>query len=101
MIYVKETYPKEKFEIAFKELWIGMWELNLDLSDPELLQRTLSKHFPDEEVKGILEATKTREYKQKLLENTQRAVDRGAFGAPWIWAVNEKGEQEPFFGSDR
>jgi glutathione S-transferase kappa 1 len=101
MIYIKEVYPKEKFELAFQELWIAMWELNLDLSKPEALQATLLKHFQESQVREILEATKTAKYKQALLENTQKAVDRGAFGAPWIWAVNGKGEAEPFFGSDR
>jgi glutathione S-transferase kappa 1 len=38
-------------------------------------------------------------------ENKQRVVDQtmgaGAFGAPWIVAVNSDGERKAWFGNDR
>ena len=40
-------------------------------------------------------------YKQRLNDNTKEALERGAFGCPWFWVCNSKGEEEPFFGSDR
>lgn len=42
-----------------------------------------------------------KEWKDKLLANTQKALDLGAFGAPWMWVRNGEGKEEPFFGSDR
>jgi glutathione S-transferase kappa 1 len=36
-----------------------------------------------------------------LLANTQKVLDQGAFGAPWMWVRNTAGREEPFFGSDR
>jgi glutathione S-transferase kappa 1 len=39
--------------------------------------------------------------KDLLTATTQEALDRGAFGAPWLWVTNEEGKSEPFFGSDR
>lgn len=46
-------------------------------------------------------AAETKEWKDKLLANTQEALDQGAFGAPWFWVRNAEGKEEPFFGSDR
>ena len=36
-----------------------------------------------------------------MVANTQKVLDQGAFGAPWMWVRNEEGKEEPFFGSDR
>jgi glutathione S-transferase kappa 1 len=52
-------------------------------------------------VAEILKAASEKEWKDKLLANTQKALDLGAFGAPWFWVRNGEGKEEPFFGSDR
>ena len=78
-----------------------MWEQGHDVSKPEILAEVLARHFSADDVKRILEAANTQEWKQKLNDNTQRALEKGAFGAPWFWVRNGKGEEEPFFGSDR
>lgn len=101
MVYVKEKYSKEKYEAAFLELWVSMWEEQNDISKPEKMAETLSRHFSAEDVQKIMAAASSPEYKQNLNENSQRALDKGAFGAPWFWVRNAKGEEEPFFGSDR
>ena len=62
---------------------------------------TKSGLFSESEVKSIMEATTQKEWKDKLLGNTQKALDQGAFGAPWFWVRNGEGKEEPFFGSDR
>ena len=36
-----------------------------------------------------------------LERNTREAHKRGAYGAPWFWMRNYRGEEEPIFGSDR
>ncbi|GKT88374.1 LOW QUALITY PROTEIN: DSBA-like thioredoxin domain-containing protein [Colletotrichum tofieldiae] len=43
----------------------------------------------------------TQEIKDSVKAKTQEAIERGAFGAPWFWVVNDEGKGEPFFGSDR
>ena len=48
-----------------------------------------------------MKAAEEKEWKQKLLANTKKVLDQGAFGAPWIWVRNGEGKEEPFFGSDR
>lgn len=101
MAYVKDTFPQEKYEASFRELFVAMWEQGLDLSKPELMADALSRHFSHDEVKRIMEGANSAEYKKKLSDNTQKALDLGAFGCPWFWVRNDKGEEEPFFGSDR
>lgn len=101
MVFTKASFPRDRYEAAFQELWHAMWEQGHDVSKPDLLADVLARHFQPAEVRRILEAAGEPVWKQKLLDNTQRALERGAFGAPWFWVRNGKGEEEPFFGSDR
>lgn len=78
-----------------------MWEHEIDVSNPELLAQVLSKSFPEQQVREILEKANSPEFKQALNDNTKEALERGAFGCPWYWVRNSKGDEEPFFGSDR
>lgn len=59
------------------------------------------KLFTKEQVEEIMKGTETPQIKEALKKTTQEALDKGAFGNPWIWVTDEKGRQEPFFGSDR
>ena len=57
------------------------------------------KLFTDEDVKKIMEGREST--KEKVKQLTAEAVDKGAFGAPWLWVTNRDGKSESFFGSDR
>ncbi|EFE34925.1 2-hydroxychromene-2-carboxylate isomerase, putative [Trichophyton benhamiae CBS 112371] len=48
----------------------------------------------------VAEKANTAEIKQKLVSNTDRSVESGAFGLPWMECTNSKGETESFFGVD-
>ena len=74
---------------------------HIDISDPKLLSSVLAKHFSPDEVTEILEAAGTKEFKDMLAANVSRAVELGAFGAPFFSVTNAEGKTEPFFGSDR
>lgn len=93
--------PREEFEAAFEEMWQALWGRNEQISDPKVLTQVLSRIFPPDRIESIMMSAASTEYKQKLNENTQKALDRGAFGAPWFWVRNSAGQEEPFFGSDR
>ncbi|SPQ22292.1 1ccfb226-91c5-4f88-9ec6-58a996384cfb [Thermothielavioides terrestris] len=41
--------------------------------------------FTPDEVQRIMARAATEEMKQVLKSATQAALDRGAFGAPWLW----------------
>lgn len=102
MTYVKEKYPKDRFEEAFLVLWEYIFFQHIDISKPESMARALADgKFSEPEIKEIMTAAGEGGFKQKLLDRTQEAVDKGAYGAPWFWVRNGKGEEEPFFGSDR
>lgn len=101
MIYVKDHFDRETFEQAFLSTWRYSFVDHINIEKPENMAKCLAEHFSETDVKAIMAAAKTQEYKDKLTANTKAALDRGAFGAPWFWLTNDKGEQEPLFGSDR
>ncbi|KAF2467221.1 glutathione S-transferase kappa 1 [Lindgomyces ingoldianus] len=100
LVYVKAAHPKS-FVLTFFDIFSEMWENGIDVSKPELMAKVLSKRYTDPQVREILENANNTEYKQKLNDNTKEALDRGAFGCPWYVVKNSKGDEEPFFGSDR
>ncbi|KAM0246196.1 hypothetical protein ACHAQJ_010312 [Trichoderma viride] len=110
--YVKANYSEATFLATFEACYIAFWmPPNTNLIPEENLRAVLQgatekpgksdskKLFTEEEVEKIMQGRSGM--KDVLLATTKRAVDQGAFGAPWIWVTNAKGEQEPFFGSDR
>lgn len=103
LTFIKKQYDNEKFETAFLHCFEDMWkEKQIDISVPANLSTTLSKVFTEAQVQEILQAAADPKIKEELTKTTARVVnDLGAFGCPWFWVRNGKGEQEPFFGSDR
>jgi glutathione S-transferase kappa 1 len=110
--YIKANYPQAVFLATFENLFKAFWTPpNVNLIPEENLRAVLlgatenpgksdsKKLFTEEEVEKIMQGRS--QMKDVLLHFTKKAVDQGAFGAPWIWVTNAKGEQEPFFGSDR
>ncbi|KAJ5333860.1 uncharacterized protein N7506_007643 [Penicillium brevicompactum] len=102
MIYIKKQFSQEKFEATFLTLWEWMFYKSIDISKPEQLAKLFqSNGYSDSDIRQIFEAASSPEYKQALTANTQTALDKGAYGAPWFWVRNSEGKEEPFFGSDR
>lgn len=102
MIYIKTHYPRSRYETTFLSLWEWMYHRNINISKPEHMAELLKSHnYTEQEIKDILAAASSPQYKEALTSNTQKALDRGAYGAPWFWVRNSEGREEPFFGSDR
>ena len=101
MIYVKDNFPREKFEQAFLTLWDYNWVRHIDPSKPEGMTRCLSEHFTEAQVRDSMGGAQQPKYKQALTDQTKKCVASGAFGAPWFLVTNGEGKTEPFFGSDR
>lgn len=101
MTYIEEKYPPEKLEAIAIESWIMLWKEEKDISKPEIMAECLSRHFGEQDVKAILQASNSPEYKNKLVANTDYILSHGAYGCPWFMVTNDKGVTEPFFGSDR
>ncbi|KAK0621189.1 thioredoxin-like protein [Bombardia bombarda] len=114
--YIKRNFPPQTFHTALHHLLYTFWSPpNVNLSRPENVAKALSEVsvgfdgnsskgtplFTAQEVQTIMQAASSAEYKDLLKATTQEALERGAFGAPWLWVTNEAGVAEPFFGSDR
>ena len=54
--------------------------------------------FSAEDLEHIMQGSAEPENKKRVI-NTTMAV--GAFGAPWITAINANGEKRDWFGNDR
>lgn len=71
----------------------AMWEEDKNLADLEVLQATLLENDLDAE--AIINIVTSQECKDKLIENTSNAVERGAFGVPTFFI-----DDQIFFGKD-
>ncbi|KAJ6077318.1 uncharacterized protein N7446_000254 [Penicillium canescens] len=80
MIYIKRNFPREKYEKTFLTLWEWIFYKGIDISKPE----------------NLAEVFRSNGY-----SDSETALDKGAYGAPWFWVRNSEGKEEPFFGSDR
>ena len=96
--WIKDHYPPEKFEATFPALASGYWSKGLNISTPEGIIQALDGIFPPDELKEILMQAVTPENKKRVVEQTMGA---GAFGAPWIVALNGDGQKKAWFGNDR
>lgn len=72
----------------------AVWERNIDCSNVDAVRKELERGGLDAE--RLLAATKEPEVKAKLADNTQKAVERGAFGIPTFFVGAEM-----WFGKER
>lgn len=74
----------------------GEW----DLRDKEVLKVLIGSVVGPETAAKVVDKIGNKEVKDKLTENTNTAFEKGAFGVPWFDCVNEKGQEEGFWGFD-
>jgi 2-hydroxychromene-2-carboxylate isomerase len=82
------------FERYVDEMYRHMWSEPKKLDDIAVWQAALHESGFDAEQFGSL--IQEQELKQRLLDNTQRSVERGTFGSPTFFVGDEI-----FFGKDR
>lgn len=102
--YIKRTYAREIYHAVLEKYFDAFWTPpNLNLTQVDLLAKVIAESgkFSPKECEAILAAARTQEIKDLLTGATQDALEKGAFGAPWLWVTNGEGRGEPFFGSDR
>ena len=71
-----------------------VWEQDLDAANPEAVAQGVTDCGFD--ARDLMERAQADEIKQALIDNTQNAVDRGAFGIPTMFVG-----EEMFFGKER
>ena len=72
----------------------AMWEAGLKMDDAEVFVKAMNDGGLDGD--ALLAKTQDPEVKAKLIANTERAVERGAFGIPTFFVGDEM-----YFGKDR
>ncbi|MBI3800929.1 MAG: 2-hydroxychromene-2-carboxylate isomerase [Deltaproteobacteria bacterium] len=82
------------FERYVDEMYRHMWADPKKMDDPQVLRAVLDESGLDSA--RFFELVQTAEIKDQLLQNTQRSVERGAFGSPTFFVGDEI-----FFGKDR
>jgi 2-hydroxychromene-2-carboxylate isomerase len=82
------------FEPYFRAAFHHMWEEPKKMDDPKILREALISSGIDAD--RLIARSQDADVKAKLLELTQSAVDRGAFGAPTFFVGDEM-----FFGKDQ
>jgi 2-hydroxychromene-2-carboxylate isomerase len=70
-----------------------MWEAPKKMDDPGVVAEALTESGFD--AQRILARAQDADVKARLMENTERAVERGAFGIPTFFVV-----EEMFFGKN-
>lgn len=82
------------FETYVDHVFDDMWTRGLDMGQPEVVAHSLGEAgLP---VDQLFALAQTSEVKQRLLNNTQVAFERGAFGSPSFLIGDEL-----YFGKDR
>ncbi len=71
-----------------------MWERNLNMGDADILAKALAGAGFDAD--HIMSRINDQDVKDKLIENTGKSVEMGAFGCPTVFVGDEM-----FFGKDR
>jgi len=82
------------FQPYVDAVFAAVWERQLDMANPDLIRQTLEEAGLD--AKAIQSAAQETEVKQLLIDNTQLACDRGAFGSPTFFV-----DGDIYFGKDR
>ena len=89
-VYAQENGFFEKYvEVVFKSMWVD----NKKMDEIEVIQSVLNEN--ELPTKDIFEGTQAQNVKNKLIENTNYAVEQGAFGAPSFLI-----DGELFFGKE-
>ncbi len=77
----------------------AIWEKDLDVTDAEALGAAVTAAGFD--AGDLFARSQTEEVKRGLATNTDRAVERGAFGIPTMFVGPKGGPCEIFFGKER
>ncbi|KAI9016067.1 DSBA-like thioredoxin domain-containing protein [Hyaloraphidium curvatum] len=91
---------------AARAIWTEFWGRDRNLEEDGTLKDALqAAGIADKEIGELMQLAGTAAVKEKLNANTALAVDKRAFGAPWLWAqktdANGQRVEAFFFGNDR
>lgn len=85
-----EGYLEEYVKVGFHH----MWETPKKMSDPEIYKKAMSSSGLNGS--DLLEKSQIQDVKDRLMENTKQAVEKGAFGTPTFFV-----QDQMFYGKER
>ena len=86
--------------VQFAEaMLLAIWEQGLEVLNPEAVVEAVSTAGFD--AQELFARSQSEEVKQALFANTEKAVERGAFGIPTMFVGSKDGATEMFFGKER
>ena len=88
------TISTEYFRTYIDAVFSAMWVERKNMGDIDIVVEVLSAAGLD--APSILKSTQDPKVKAALISNTEKAVERGLFGAPTMFV-----DEEMFFGQDR
>lgn len=98
VLALRAAIASADIEKATHALFAAYWRDGLDVSREDVVRDVLAAAGLDGA--AAVTAATAEPIKRALVDNTQRAADAGAFGAP-TFVVDVDGEREIFFGQDR
>jgi len=97
MLYAAD---RERHAVQFVEsLLPAIWEEGIDVTTPERIGDAVNNAGFD--AANLLQRAQAEEVNRGLATNTDRAVERGAFGIPTMYVGPKSGPQAMFFGKER
>ncbi|WKX97495.1 hypothetical protein Q1695_013284 [Nippostrongylus brasiliensis] len=96
LLVIQKERP-EMLETVSRQLWKRIWTEGKPIFHRADFEKVLTASGI---TNGGYYIDKLENTSAQLQQNTQDALDSGAFGAPWI-VVHKDGEEHTFFGSDR
>lgn len=94
LLRMVESLDQDKRADLIEALLPAIWEEQLDVSDVAAVGKILAQAGFD--AQALFEATQDPAIKQALMDNTEQAVERGAFGIPTMFV-----DGEIYFGKER
>lgn len=97
---IQSQHP-EKLSAALDALYQAFWAEGKPIGEAQVVEKGLARVFGGEQAKEIVASVAKPEVKKLLNDNTQAALESGAFGLPWFVATDAQGREDVFFGFDR
>ncbi|KAJ2901257.1 thioredoxin-like protein [Zalerion maritima] len=97
--HVHASPQQERLASALDALYTAFWVRHVPVHQPNTLASILAEVLGEDEAKSVMEKSNT-EGKALLLQNTDFAFQKGAFGLPWLSCTNSDGEEQGFWGVD-
>ncbi|MDP2700080.1 2-hydroxychromene-2-carboxylate isomerase [Thalassospira sp.] len=88
------SYDRDAAVRFAHDIYRGYFADGLDMSDPEVVIATASRH--EINASDMRDAIAAPKWKQHVRDMTEEAIGLGAFGSPFFFF-----DGEPFFGNDR